>query len=260
LEWRVVGRILYRHLAEFDIPVTLYAPFGAPKEELSADFLALEVEGPFDHGPVRLPPSWVALVEIVHRLEQEPYRWPVGRTMFQKIAYFATEEGLPTNLEYSKSSFGPFASGLKRLQAKLMNNGLLTERKSRGNMYVIEVGPSYADGVAAYREELSEWGEIIDRVADLFMRFSTTKAEIAATAHFAATRMVKIARNERPTEAQVLKAVKAWKIRRDPPLKDEDVARMIRNLNVLGWVNLQPSADLPLPTHMFVDEFDVVEA
>lgn len=260
LEWRVVGRVLYRHLSDFDIPVTMYAPFGTPKEELSETFLAAETEGPFDRGPVRLPPSWVALVEIMHRLEQEPYRWPVGRTMFQKIAYFATEEGLPTNLEYSKSSFGPFASGLKRLQAKLMNNGLLNERKSHGSMYVVKVGPAYAEGVAAYRDELGDWGVIIDRVADLFLRFNTTQAEIAATVHFAATRMVKVPKGERPTETQVFKAVKAWKIRRDPPLKDEDIARMIRNLNVLGWVGLEPSGELPLPEHMFVDEFDVVEA
>lgn len=259
LEWRVVGRVLYRSLSMFDIPVVLYAPFGTPREELSDDFLSSAKEGPFDRGPVRLPPSWVALVEIVHRLEQEPYRWPVGRTMFQKIAYFATELGLPTNLEYSKSSFGPFASGLKRLQARLMNNGLLKEHKS-GNMYVVEVGPAYAEGVAAYRDELADWTEIIDRVTDLFLRFNRLQAEIAATVHFAATRLVKPPKDGRPTEMQVFNAVKAWKIRRDPPLKDPDVARMIRNLNVHGWVDLRPSDDLPLPEDVYVDEFELMEA
>jgi uncharacterized protein YwgA len=225
------------------------------------EFLGTELEGPFDRGPVRLPPSWVALVEIIHRLEQEPYRWPVGRTMFQKIAYFATEDGLPTNLEYSRGSFGPFASGLKRLQASLMANGLLTEEKrERGNTYVIRPGREYEKGVAAYRGELDEWGPIIDRVADLFMRFDTTQAEIAATVHFAANRLVPERREGRATEMEVLDAVRSWKMRRKPPLRDEGVARMIRNLNVLGWVDLEPSDDLPLPEHLLVDEFDVVEA
>jgi O-acetyl-ADP-ribose deacetylase (regulator of RNase III)/uncharacterized protein YwgA len=261
LEWRVVGRTLYRYLTEFGIPVTLYAPYGTPHEQLDEAFLTSEVEGPFDRGPVRLTPSWVALVEIVHRLEQEPYRWPVGRTMFQKIAYFATELGLPTNLEYSKSSFGPFASGLKRLQARLMNNGLLKEHKAqRGNMYVIEVGPAYAEGVAAYRTELSGWTGLIERVTDLFMRFNTTQAEVAATVHFAATRLVRATKGRKPTEVEVFGAVKAWKIRRDPPLKDADVARMIRNLNMLGWIDLEPSNELPLPEDVFVDEFEFIEA
>lgn len=261
LEWRVVGRVLYRYLSEFDVPVMMYAPFGTSREEMAESFLTSPEEEPFDRGPVRLPPSWVAVVEIVHRLEQEPYRWPVGRTMFQKIAYFATELGLPTNLEYSKSSFGPFASGLKRLQARLMANDLLREQKAtRGNMYVIEVGPAYADGVAAYRAELDGWTDIVDRVADLFMRFSTTQAEVAATVHFAATRLVRTPKGGRPTETDVFKAVKAWKMRRDPPLKDEDVARSIRNLNVLGWVDLEPSDNLPLPEHVYVDEFELQEA
>ncbi|MBI4523962.1 MAG: hypothetical protein HY695_09155 [Deltaproteobacteria bacterium] len=40
-------------------------------------------------------PSWVALVEIIHQLEKQPYHWPVERTIFQKIAYVATRQGLP---------------------------------------------------------------------------------------------------------------------------------------------------------------------
>jgi O-acetyl-ADP-ribose deacetylase (regulator of RNase III)/uncharacterized protein YwgA len=261
LEWRVVGRVLYRHLSRLEIPVMLYAPFGTPREQLSEEFLTSEVEAPFDHGPIRLPPAWVALVEVVHRLEQEPYRWPVGRMMFQKIAYFATEAGLPTNLEFSKSSYGPFASGLKRMQAGLLNNGLITEEKSpRGNMYVIEPGPAYAEGVEAYRDELAEWSDAIDRVADLFMRFDTQQAEIAGTVHFAATRLVTPRKGKRPTEMQVFRAVKEWKMRRDPPLKDADVAQMIRNLNLLGWVDLEPSVQLPLPAHTRIDEFELQEA
>jgi uncharacterized protein YwgA len=53
--------------------------------------------------------SRVALVEIVRKLENHPYHWPVGRTILQKIAYVATEEGLPTELHYQKGSYGPFS-------------------------------------------------------------------------------------------------------------------------------------------------------
>jgi O-acetyl-ADP-ribose deacetylase (regulator of RNase III)/uncharacterized protein YwgA len=257
LEWRVVGRILYERLSQFDIPVMLYAPFGTPREQLEPDFLVSGVESSFDRGPVRLPPAWVALVEILHRLEQEPYRHRVGRTMFQKIAYFATELGLPTNLEYSKSSFGPFASGVKPMQARLMANGLLRETPlADGRMYAVNVGPAYETAVIAYSEELAEWNEIINRVADLFMRFDVTQAEIAATVHFAANRLVRVPKQGRPSEMQVFKAVKDWKMRRKPPLRDEAVARMIRNLNVLGLLDLAMSESLPLPAHVSVDEFD----
>src|SRR5262249_6176548 len=95
LEWRIVGRVLYERLLRFRIPVMLFAPFGTPREQLEHAFLVADPESAFDRGPVRLPPAWVALVEILRRLEREPYRHRVGRTMFQKIAYFATEDGLP---------------------------------------------------------------------------------------------------------------------------------------------------------------------
>ena len=39
LDWRVVGRTLYRRLAELDIDVELYAPFDTPDAELKPDFL-----------------------------------------------------------------------------------------------------------------------------------------------------------------------------------------------------------------------------
>jgi hypothetical protein len=38
-----------------------------------------------------LPASWIALVEILARIEGEPFHWPVGRTSLQKIAYFAAD-------------------------------------------------------------------------------------------------------------------------------------------------------------------------
>jgi len=39
LEWRVIGRTLYGILSTFDIPVEIYAPHGAPLEELTSEFL-----------------------------------------------------------------------------------------------------------------------------------------------------------------------------------------------------------------------------
>ena len=71
----------------------------------------------FEH----IKPAWVALVEILNRIENQKYHWPVGRTIFQKIAYVATEEGLPTDLHYQRSSYGPFAPELKRAMTGLVN-------------------------------------------------------------------------------------------------------------------------------------------
>lgn len=255
LDWRVVGPTLYRHLSRLDIPVELYAPYGTPEEELDPTFLSGVVEGGFVGAPPKPSPridrAWVALVEVVARIEREPYHWPVGRTTFQKIAYFATEAGLPTGLRYIRGSYGPFSSDLKQVVTRLVNNGLLREQRL-GRMLGLKPGPTYADAAKAYRADLERWSPIIDRIADLFLRLRTEQAEVAATVYFAAQSAARDSK-DKPSETDVLREVKRWKQKRRPPLKDQQVARAIRSLNLLGWLDVRPSPDLPLPKEVLAD-------
>jgi O-acetyl-ADP-ribose deacetylase (regulator of RNase III) len=243
LEWRVVGRSLYRILSTFDIPVEIYAPHGAPAEELTREFLADAQERPNDVDVPRLSAASVALVEILNRIESQPYHWPVGRVAFQKMAYFATEAGLPTGLEFVRGSYGPFAPGLKQVESRLINNAVLSEAHM-GKMIVTQVGPTFHDGAELFGSQLRRWEPIIERIVDLFLRMRGQDAEIAATVHFAAERL--IGDKTEPTEKDVLDAVLDWKQRRRPPLRETDIARAIRNLNLMGWISLTPSQDLPL--------------
>ncbi|MFQ5895214.1 MAG: macro domain-containing protein [Nitrospinota bacterium] len=249
LEWRVVGPTLSRYLSQLDIPVELYAPYDTPKEELESTFLAAPADiAGAGRSPARAPrlnPAWVALVEILARIEREPYHWPVGRTAFQKIAYFATESGLPTGLQHARGSFGPFAHELKALTTKLVNNGLIREERL-GHMFSVKVGRTYEDALRTYEAQIQKWEPTIERITDLFLRMRTQEAEVAATVHFAARELAK-REKRKPSEAEVLEEVKRWKLRRRPPLKENEVARAIRNLNLLDWLDLQPSPELPLP-------------
>ena len=244
LEWRVVGPTLYRHLKQMDIPVELYAPYGTPHEELQPEYLekGAKVSMP---KPEWIQPAWVALVEILDRIERQPYHPPVGRTVFQKIAYVATEEGLPTGLEFKKGSFGPYSRELKPLTTRLLNNGLICEKRL-GRMFAVQVGQTFKDAKKAYLEELKQWEQIIERTTDLFMRMNTAQAEIAATILFVA-KSLQEATGGKPTEREVLKAVMSWKQRRRPPLNEKEVALSIRNLAALSRLNVKASRDLPLP-------------
>jgi uncharacterized protein YwgA len=248
LEWRVVGPTLYRYLSRLDIPVELYAPYGTPHEELQPEFLQQEASDALRSEPMPDPqyiqPAWVALVEILHRLDEQPYHWPTGRTTFQKIAYVATEEGLPTDLEYRKSSFGPFSPDMKRWISKLLNNSLIQEEQ-RGRMFVVRVGPTFRDAQRAYQQDLQKWESLIARITDLFMRLNTRQAEIVATVLFA-ERTLRREGHPVPTEREVLDYVLQWKQRRRPPLEEWEIADAIRNLAALGWLQVSPSPDLPL--------------
>jgi uncharacterized protein YwgA len=194
--------------------------------------------------PEHIEPAWVALVEILARVEKEPYHWPVGRTTFQKIAYFATESGIPTGLHYRRGSFGPYAPELKTLITKLANNALIREERL-GQMFAVKVGQTFADALRAYGSELERWNDVIEKLADLFMRMNTQQAELVATVHFAANSLI-AAGQQKPTEEEVLVEVMKWKQKRRPPLHEAEVALAIRHMSMLGWLDVISSAELPI--------------
>lgn len=255
LEWRVVGPTLFRYLSRLDVPVEIYAPYGTPCDELKSDFLdgdsAATATRASVAAPDRVRPAWVALVEILHRLEQEPYHWPVGRTTFQKIAYVATREGLPTHLHFTKGSFGPFSPELKGLVTRLVNNGLIHEERL-GRMFAVKVGLTFEDARKAYLEDLRRWEPTILKIADLFVRLRSDQSEVVATVLFAADAVAAAAKGK-PAECEVLEEVMHWKQRRRPPLNEGEVAYTIRSLAALRYLSVKPSANLPISQEALVD-------
>jgi len=255
LEWKIVGPTLYRHLNQLDIPVELYAPHGTPHDELQPEFLEQEpattTAAELMQSQEQIKPAWIALVEVLNRIEQEPYHWPVGRTTFQKIAFVATQEGLPTGLSYQRGSFGPFSSRIKNLITRLVNNGLIREQRM-GRMFAVKVGPTFEDARKAYLNDLQRWESTIEKILDLFVRMTTKESEVVATVLFAAGILSK-ARKDQPSESDILDEVMRWKQRRRPPLDKGEVAFTIRNLAALGWLKVKPCRDLPIPEDVLAD-------
>jgi len=94
-----------------------------------------------------------------------------GVARFTKIAYFATEEGVPTGLHFVRESYGPFSPEVQALITRLVNNGVIREVKL-GNMLAIQPVPTYSDAVQAYRADLEQWETSINRIVDLFLRYA----------------------------------------------------------------------------------------
>lgn len=249
LEWKAVGPLIYRYASQMAIPVELYAPYGTPPRELTVEFLskgastAQSRNGRSVQSAVN--PAWVGLVEILRRIEEQPYHWPTGRTIFQKLAYVATRQGLPTGFVYQKGSFGPFSEDLKRAEAKLVNSNLLQEER-RGKMFLVKTGSNFDRARKDFQGPLERWIDIIEKTADLFLRVNTDQAEVIATVMFAADAL-KAETNVVPTEVEVLEAVCRWKQRRRPPLDEITVASTIRNLGMLRWLETKPDMSLRLP-------------
>ena len=256
LEWQVVGQTLYRYLTQLDITVELYAPYGTPHEELQSTFLEQsplkEMAGASGDPMSRIKPAWIALVKIISDIENERYHYPIGRTSFQKITYFATESGIPTGLSYRRGSYGPYAPELKALITRLVNNGLIREERL-GRMFAVKTGPTFKDACRAYERDIVQWTDTIEALTDLFMRMRSQQAELAATVHFAAKELASKKQHEHPSESEVLSAVMSWKQKRRPPLSEGDVAVSIRGLSMLGWLDVRSSQELPVDEEALLD-------
>ena len=139
---------------------------------------------------------------------------------------------------------------MKQILSRLTNNGLIVERPL-GKMLATAIGPTYQDAKKAYADYLKEWQPKIEAVAELLARMDTNDAEIAATVHFAAKQLT-LTKSRKPTETEVFQYVMDWKKRRRPPLNEMDVALAIRGLNMLGWLEAEPSDELPISEDLMI--------
>jgi O-acetyl-ADP-ribose deacetylase (regulator of RNase III)/uncharacterized protein YwgA len=240
LEWSEVGPLIWRKLHDLPIDIEVYAPYGTPKQQLTEEFLSapsqLSLEGK-GRKHKALKPEWVVLMEVLRELEAQPYANPVGRTIFQKISYVVTEMGVPTGFQFGKGSYGPFSGDVKLALHDFANRNWLNEQQL-GRMIALRVSPQYTKDRNQYKEEIDRYQRKINKAVDLFSRIkSTEQAEEVMTVFFAA-RQLKAKRNGGTTERDLQDYILDWKKSWRAAEKQEAVASAIRNLAMLGWLQV----------------------
>lgn len=244
LSWSEVGPLIYAKLRTLPIEVEVYAPYGTPKSELTTEFLAAPSQLNLTGRGVRTGkpnPSWIALLEVLRELQMQPYANPVGRTIFQKIAYVLTEMGVPTGFNFGKGSYGPFSGDMKIALHDFANRNWLQEAQL-GKMIAFQVGSQYEKDRHKLGPEIELYRKKVDKTADLFSRIkSTEQAEEVATIIYAC-RWIKARKpGLAVTEQSILDYVLEWKPSWRSQEKREAVAGAIRNLVVLNWVKAEIS-------------------
>lgn len=247
LDWDIVGPLMYQTLSKLDIDVEIYAPFGTSLEKLKEEFLLRNVKTKSGvKGSVSkiFKKEWIALLETLWQLQNEMYAKPVGRTIFQKICYTLTEQGVDTGFSFKQGSYGPFSKEVKDA-LHLFANSNLTQESNLGRMTALKVTDKYTEFREKYLDSLKLLEKKISKTVDLFSRIKdTTQAEEVATV-FYATRKVKESQTE-VTEDDIYKYVIDWKKHWDNTEKRTNIANAIRNLVMLKWVDVKFSDSLPI--------------
>lgn len=244
LEWAEVGPLIYRKLHRLPIDIEVYAPYGTPSTELKIEFLStpaqISLEGK-GRRMERMSPGWVALVEVLKALEDQPYAPVVGRTIFQKICYVVTELGVPTGFQFGKGSFGPFSADVKPALHDFANRNWVQERPL-GRMVALHVGEQFNEDRSRFAEDIERYRKSIDKTVDLFSRIKDTEqAEEVLTVLYASRQVKKGDRSADIEEQQIYDYILAWKSAWNTPQKKEAVADAIRNLALLEWIRVRPS-------------------
>jgi len=250
LEWAVVGPIMYQKMSLLDIDVEIYAPYGTPRQQLTTEFLSqpatLEKVPAQRRAQHKLTAEWVTLLEVLYRLEKQPYANPVGRTIFQKICYTMTELGIKTGFNFKQSSYGPFADEVKLALSTFANANLIYETQL-GQMTALKIGPEYLPVRQQYDDELRRLQPKISKTVDLFSRIkSTQQAEEVTTVFYAVRELKKQHLDGKVSELDVYDYVLKWKKHWNTPEKYEAIASAIRNLAMLSWVKVEFSDSLAL--------------
>ena len=248
LEWAEVGPLIYGklHRASFDVEV--FAPYGTSKNQLTTEFLSANAQMSLDGKGRRvekLNPEWVVLVEVVRELGKQPYAAPVGRVIFQKIAYVLTEMGVETGFNFGKGSYGPFADEVKVALHELANRNWVREQQL-GKMTALRAAPGYERDRGRFTEVIDRHAKRIAKAVDLFSRIKNTEqAEELLTVLFASREVKKMKPGEEVAEHELYEYILTWKKLWNVEAKKQAIAEAIRNLVVLGWMKLKFSDSLP---------------
>lgn len=249
LEWAVVGPVMYQRLSQLDIPVEIYAPYGTPKQQLTKTFLEQAVENPdfvTGHKQRKLSVAWVALLEVVNRLQNQPYANPVGRTIFQKISYIFTEQGVDTGFRFKQGSYGPFSPEVKEALSTFANANLIQEHQL-GKMTALRIGTEFESVKEKFLNDFAGYEKKINKTVDLFSRIkSTAQAEEVTTVLYAARKLKKDSKDDSVSEQDIYEYILNWKKDWRKEEKQLAIASSIRNLEMLGWLRLQYSDSLPM--------------
>lgn len=234
LTWDLVGPIMYQKLIDLPINVEIYAPFGTNRNEITDDFLSQNVNKDDISGRenLKINPKWYLILEVVRELNKRAYSLKVGRTIYQKICYVITRNGVETGFNFTKGSYGPYSVDVKNSITSLANANLIIE-KTLGRMVSLRV----ADEVVIKKDRFTdkEW-DATQKTIDLFGRIkSTEQAEMIATVLYSYDELYKT--NENISDKDVYDYVIKWK----PHWKEEknfELCDTIHNMAMLSLISV----------------------
>lgn len=180
----------------------------------------------------RMTPARAAMIKLIEAYKISHYR--LGRTVSQKLAYFAQASGEKSfDLKFEASQYGPYAEKLNFVLQSLEGH-YTTGYGDRSDGSDIELLPGSEEQAEKFLQEHPETEKHVERVSRLIEGFETPYGlELLATVHWAA------ARSEDPTLEEVTNTVQSWSRRKEHLFGEDHISIAWEHLRDEGWLSSQ---------------------
>ncbi|WP_244149988.1 Appr-1-p processing protein [Xanthomonas sacchari] len=205
LAWEEVGPLIYRTLAHLPVDIEVYAPYGTPLAQLETAFLTRPANASAEGAGKRTAtqPGWIAIMEVLRRLQARPEARPIGRTLFQTLCWAVTELGVPTGLTFGTAGRGPRQGDVRPILTDLANRNWLQEQP-QGRTMALRASPQYDKEHARFAAAYAPYDTEIAKAVDLFAQIrNIDQAEDIMTV-FQAARRLQMAHSGQRHDAQQL--------------------------------------------------------
>ena len=108
----------------------------------------------------------------------------LGRTILQKLCYFAKASGVPLPFRFEIYHYGPFSQEIfERAEALLVDRVVEDRSIERGQSNYVP-GPNFDAFLNSFSEAIRQHEPSLRRVAKIFSRLDTSQMELVSTIHY----------------------------------------------------------------------------
>ncbi|MDY4340455.1 macro domain-containing protein [Xanthomonas sp. LF07-6] len=240
LAWEEVGPLIYRTLAHLPVDIEVYAPYGTPLAQLETAFLTQPANASTEGAGKRTAPQpgWIAIMEVLRRLQARPEARPIGRTLFQTLCWAMTELGVPTGLTFRTAGRGPRQGDVRPILTDLANRNWLQEQP-QGRTMALRASPQYDKEHARFAAAYAPYDTEIAKAVDLFAQIrSIDQAEDIMTVFQAARRLQVAHPGQRHDTQQLLAHLRDANTVAAPEEQRRTATTTIETLLALDWIRL----------------------
>jgi uncharacterized protein YwgA len=177
-----------------------------------------------------------ALVAYLIKQYKQVSNTTLGRTILQKLCYFAEATGVPLPFRFEIYHYGPFSQEVFEVTENLIIDDVISDISRDRDRSDYTPGPNFETLFQEYCGELAKYKDKLDNVAETFSELTPTDMELVSTIHYIHTSSFQWYKKP-PLEEEVVESV--YEIKK-PKFDKQFISRVY---DILSKAGLLASAD-----------------